>query len=278
MHLRLQREQFSLRNAINSMKCTFYSHFIVRISLHELTGNQSNEMNQLVTKTKLNAKDSNVIVVDYSSLVDFDHYVDAGVITPTVADAVSDLIALLKSNFNLDLKQLHLVGYSLGGQIAGLTGQLISKKFQQKIQYITALDPIGLIFTPDMDADKRLSADDAEYVEVVHTNTGGRGFSDVCGDVDYYPNGGDKQPGCDSEDDECSHRRAYELIPDMWKPEPGYELILTKCASLEEMDDGSCRWLNKKMGDLHNLPSPGIYYLQTNAKRPFGQGPKKQFW
>lgn len=248
------------------------------ISIHELTGDRLNEMNRLLTRSNLEAKDTNVIVVDYSRLGDVDHYVDGAATAALVAEALADLIALFKSSFKMDLRQLHLVGYSLGGQIAGLCGQLVGQRFQEKIGHITALDPIGVIYTPDMDADRRLSADDAAFVEVVHTNAGGRGYSGACGHADYFPNGGSVQAGCSAEDDECSHRRAYELIPDMWTPRAEHELFLSKCDSLEELDEFSCRWHNKLMGDLHNRSPPGIYYVRTNAIRPFGQGPKMEFW
>lgn len=248
------------------------------ISIHELTGDRHNDMNQLVTQSNLLAKDTNVIVIDYSSLVDMEHYVDGSATATLVAETVAELIALLKNNFKLDLDQLHVVGYSLGGQIAGLSGHLVWKRFRQKIGHITALDPLGVLYTPDMDAKQRLSPDDATFVEVVHTNGGGRGYNATCGHADYFPNGGQVQPGCSPEDEECSHRRAYELIPDMWTPETEHELMLTKCDSLEEMNEFNCRWRNKLMGDLHNPALPGIYYLKTNAIRPFGQGPKMEFW
>ena len=47
----------------------------------------------------------------------------------------------------------------------------------------------------------RLDKDDADFVDVVHTNgapimSGGVGMLLACGDVDFYVNGGETQPGC----------------------------------------------------------------------------------
>lgn len=37
---------------------------------------------------------------------------------------------------------------------------------------------------------------DANYVDVMHTNAGQNGLNKSIGHMDYYPNGGSKQPGC----------------------------------------------------------------------------------
>lgn len=247
------------------------------ISIHDLRGNRENEMNQLVVSSNLKAQDANVIVIDYSKLINLDQPLNVAATAPIVAEAIYDLVSLLKSKFNLELSLLHLVGYDLGGQIAGLCGQLISANYKEKVAHITALDPIGIIYTLETDADERLSPDDAIFVEVVHTNAGGQGFEGSCGHADYYPNGGLHQPGC-NEEDECSHQRAYELVPDMWVPVRDHELFLAKCDSEDEMNDTVCRLHNLIMGDLQNGPLSGVYYLETTSKRPFGKGPKRQFW
>ena len=45
----------------------------------------------------------------------------------------------------------------------------------------------------------RLDAEDAHFVDVIHTNMGNLlttfGTTHICGDVDFYPNGGEHQPG-----------------------------------------------------------------------------------
>ena len=47
----------------------------------------------------------------------------------------------------------------------------------------------------------RLDKNDADFVDVIHTNgapigSGGAGMKLACGDVDFYVNGGEKQPDC----------------------------------------------------------------------------------
>ena len=60
---------------------------------------------------------------------------------------------------------------------------------------LTGLDPAGLYFTT-VGSDFRLDESDASYVDVIHTDAGVLGTNRRDGDVDFYPNGGSRQPGC----------------------------------------------------------------------------------
>ncbi len=51
------------------------------------------------------------------------------------------------------------------------------------------------------DTDTRLDTSDAEFVDIIHTNGGNLSegeiaFDQPIGHVDFYVNGGQKQPGC----------------------------------------------------------------------------------
>ena len=53
----------------------------------------------------------------------------------------------------------------------------------------------------NMDVHVRLDPSDALFVDVIHSNAKplvdmGAGLYEPCGHVDFYPNGGQEQPGC----------------------------------------------------------------------------------
>ena len=91
------------------------------------------------------------------------------------------------------LPSLHLVGLSLGAQMAGVTGQNVQSG---RITRITGLDPAGPLFKK-WPKYLRLDSGDAEFVDVVHTDAGIFGFPRAIGHADFWPNGGlAPQPGC----------------------------------------------------------------------------------
>ena len=65
-------------------------------------------------------------------------------------------------------------------------------------QAFSGLDP-ALPFFVTLNIDQKLDASDAVFVDVIHTNAFVQGKIEACGDVDFYVNGGIRQPGCWSE-------------------------------------------------------------------------------
>uniref|UniRef100_A0A1B0FPJ2 Lipase domain-containing protein n=2 Tax=Glossina morsitans morsitans TaxID=37546 RepID=A0A1B0FPJ2_GLOMM len=264
-----------IRSGIDVRKPTTFA-------IHGVFDSENFEEYEVIKDTKLEIEDSNVIVVDYRYLTYhfFPDLRNASTIASVVTDSVTELFVLLHNIFDLDFEKVHVVGFCLGGQIAGFLGQSIYETFNKKIERITALDPLGVLYFSTTPASERLSADDAVYVEVIHTNAGQFGFSSPCGHADYYPNGGTTQPGCEVNETRCSHRRAYELIPNMWIPKEENEFIVSKCGSHVNIQPEYCRWLNLLMGDLQQNPLPlGIFYVETIADEPFGKGAfKTTFW
>lgn len=60
---------------------------------------------------------------------------------------------------------------------------------------ITGLDPAGPLFTPNSTV--FLTKEDAEFVDVIHTDAGIYGTSEALASADFYPNDGVRaQSGC----------------------------------------------------------------------------------
>ncbi|CAN7991826.1 unnamed protein product, partial [Ixodes pacificus] len=93
------------------------------------------------------------------------------------------------------------------------------------------LDPANALFT---NSGVHLRASDADFVDVIHTNRGKAskwkmGIDKQCGHVDFYPNGGSRQPGCNWLSTfvilkllcyiGCSHRRSAEYFVESLKSE-----------------------------------------------------------
>lgn len=58
----------------------------------------------------------------------------------------------------------------------------------QFLSCILGLDPAGLLFRGDKkSASEKLDAEDAEFVEVIHTNMGQLGLEGQIGHADFYP-------------------------------------------------------------------------------------------
>merc|ERR1719215_335775 len=142
----------------------------------------------------LKRENANVIVVDWSGGSGLP-FTLAVANTQVVAVDISKLIEKIISETNLTVKAFHLVGHSLGAHICGYVGRRI-----KGLKRITGLDPAGPYFenTP---AEVRLDISDADFVDIIHTHAAKLGDSSIgifapIGHVDFYPNGGDFQPGC----------------------------------------------------------------------------------
>lgn len=57
------------------------------------------------------------------------------------------------------------------------------------------MDPARPMFE-DSAPEDRLDIDDANYVDVIHTNGDKNGILKSLGDIDFFPNGGKFQPNC----------------------------------------------------------------------------------
>jgi len=73
----------------------------------------------------------------------------------------------------------------------------VQRVFGGQIARITGNDPAGPFFSLGVSNDRKLSKEDAEFVDIYHTNRRALGSPEHrTGDINVYINGGDDQPGC----------------------------------------------------------------------------------
>ncbi|CAH2008975.1 unnamed protein product [Acanthoscelides obtectus] len=167
----------------------------------------------------------NVIVLDWGAL---SHcmYIEARVHTLVVAKQLRRFLLFLVDNADVNLDTVHMIGHSMGAHISGDASRQIWKRTGRKIGRITGLDPAAPLYEwPHVESlDELLDRTDANFVDGIHTNGRHLGVMTPVGHVDFYPNGGEAQPGCPLW--VCSHIRAVEYWiaslskPDLFKAYP----------------------------------------------------------
>ncbi|XP_061470316.1 endothelial lipase [Rhineura floridana] len=244
-------------------------------------------LGSLVSALQEREKDANVVVVDWLALA-HQLYTDAVNYTRVVGKEVAKLLNWLQEKEHFQLQNVHLIGYSLGAHVAGYTGNYA----RGTIGRITGLDPAGPMFE-GVDPNRRLSPDDADFVDVLHTYTRETlgisiGIQMPVGHIDIYPNGGDVQPGCSLSDVlgalaygnigdvvRCEHERSVHLFVDSLvnKDKQSFAFQCTDssrfrkgiCLSCRKHRCNSIGYNAKKMRNKRNTKM----YLKTRADMPF---------
>lgn len=161
---------------------------------HGYLSNPNQASFQNMKNKYLTKYDCNLLLLDWSNIT-FQSYNSVYCQIPHVADRLADFFCLLEKSYGIALRDLHLVGHSLGAQLSGKIGQLTKAKCNRSVGRITGLDPAGPQFY-GFSKSHRLDKDDADFVDVIHTNRGVFGYYGNCGDSDFYVNCGADQPGC----------------------------------------------------------------------------------
>ncbi|GFY48033.1 pancreatic lipase-related protein 2 [Trichonephila inaurata madagascariensis] len=142
----------------------------------------------------LNYRDCNVIIVDWSKANGIP-FAQAVANTRVVGAEVALLVNFLQDTFGVSPESCHIIGHSLGTEIAGYAGERINR-----LGRITALDPAGPYFR-NVSTIVRLDPSDALFVDAIHghssdIDTDKPSRLEQTGHIDFYPNGGERQPGC----------------------------------------------------------------------------------
>ncbi|CAH1640858.1 unnamed protein product [Spodoptera littoralis] len=237
-----------------------------RIFLHGFTDDPSKSSYQTISKAFLEENDVNILALDASSLIRW-FYLRSTVMVRFIGERLGSILSALVPA-GLDPSKIHLIGHSLGSHIAGFTGKSFYNQTGYRVGRISSLDPAGPCFS-NLPIDLRLSKEDADFVDVIHTDAGVYGLNEAIGHVDFYPNSGSEQPNCLFQT--CSHSRAWQLYTEsVLIPEA---FIGAQCSSWKQFMKGNCNYNDTSiMGYYCPTDSRGKYDLQTSNESPYGRG------
>ncbi|XP_018332079.1 pancreatic lipase-related protein 2-like [Agrilus planipennis] len=217
----------------------------------------------------------NVITPNAARLEAGPWYLTAAKNTMVVGAYTAQLIDYLVSK-GMILEGVHLIGHSLGAQMAGVCGANVRSG---RIPRITGLDPAGPLFTFVPDS-LRLDPGDAEFVDVIHTDAGVFGFPRSMAHADFWPNGGAAvQPGCLHSEIKtrspdavietafCSHWRSYQFFAEsVLNP---HSFLSQQCDNWKQFFTGQCTGIITNMGLGVSRRVRGDFFLQTRDMYPF---------
>ncbi|KAL1116715.1 hypothetical protein AAG570_005187 [Ranatra chinensis] len=229
--------------------------------------------------------DCNVITVDWG-----------GGSAPPYAQAVANirlvglmaarLIATLHKLVGLRTEFCHVIGHSLGAHLAGYIGNTLATNYNLTLGRISGLDPAEPHFS-HTDPVVRLDPTDAIFVDVVHTDAapfiqGGLGMDEPVGHVDFYPNSGNSQPGCEKvmskygnqenssiievfrEHVGCDHVRSYQYYNESIMS--SCQFLAVECDSWDNFTRGHCFGCRGPLVCNTNIDS--LILTESNLSKP----------
>ncbi|XP_055915166.1 vitellogenin-1-like [Eupeodes corollae] len=214
--------------------------------------------------------DVNFLAIDAASYVDT-LFSWSALNTEKIGEYLGE--SLVKLETVVPLESIHLIGHSLGAHICGSAGRTFNQLTNRFIPRITALDPAKPCFN-EGESLCGLMRGDADFIDVIHTNTGVLGKRDPTGDVDFYPDGLVPLPtGCLTV--VCAHERAWLYYVESVYPGNEYNFMAKRCTSLSKLKQNKCTGVAVPMGYAATSNLKGNYVLEVRGSAPFGMNGSK---
>ncbi|BET00125.1 Lipase [Nesidiocoris tenuis] len=245
-------------------KSGFSPYRPTKVIVHGFKGSGKDKGAKLIIASLLDVDDYNVMMLDWEKGAAGPSYRLSAANTQLVGRQLALVLFDLISIGALP-SSIHVIGFSLGAHIAGYAGRELLRR-GIRLGRITALDPASPLFREQVAATSLLSLNnqDAAFVDVVHTDgailwTEGFGLLKAIGHVDFFPNGGQDQPGCShvfasvllshlegtvNSSTVCNHIRGFQLfLESLPKPQAGphnCQFRAWPCPSRESFRLGNC--------------------------------------
>ncbi|XP_011499591.1 PREDICTED: pancreatic lipase-related protein 2 [Ceratosolen solmsi marchali] len=255
-------------------KSRFNRSHPTKIIIHGFGGGRNLAPSTDLRKAYFTRGNYNIIIVDYGSLVREPCLSQIQWGPDFCSRCIAQLVRYLRDHpRGTRVERVHVLGYSVGAHIAGLIANYLP---DDKLGRITGLDPT-IFFYMNGNRSRDLDETDAHFVDVIHTGAGILGQWGPNGHADFYVNGGSSQPGC------ATSSILQTLSCDHTKVTPYYiESITTRvgfwaapCANLFSYLIGWCNPSEEEhvpMGEDTPHTARGIFYLSTNAYKPYARG------
>ncbi|XP_061450984.1 hepatic triacylglycerol lipase isoform X2 [Rhineura floridana] len=275
-------------------KCRFNASLPLVMIVHgwSVDGRLEGWIWQLAEALKSRLTQTNVIITDWLTLA-LEHYPIAVQNTRRIGQEIARFLEWLEESVQFSRGRAHLIGYSLGAHVSGFAGSYI--RGTKKIGRITGLDPAGPLFE-GMSPMDRLSPDDADFVDAIHTFTQQHmgisvGIEQPVAHFDFYPNGGNFQPGCHimhvynhivqygitglAQTVKCAHERSVHLFIDSLRHD-NEQIMGYWCKDMQMFDKGRCLSCRAKRCNIlgYHIQKERVLgsrrlFLKTRAQIPF---------
>jgi Lipase len=171
-----------------------------KLHIHGWSESAQSESTLTIVNAYLTRKSEfNVVVFDWSPI----SLTRSVFLVPYEVHAVAQQAFLILTRLTINgfkPAQTHLSGFSFGNTIAGYVARNFKSKNAVTFPRLTVLDPPNLYKTFDplylINIISRVSRNDATFVDVIHTNYDQIGDKPTRGHIDFWPNNGTAQPGC----------------------------------------------------------------------------------
>lgn len=217
-------------------------------------------------------KDTNVIMVDWKVGGGRANYAQSRANTRVVGRDIARMMEKLKSKKGASYSEMHVIGHSLGAHTAGYCGQWLKSEMGSYPGRISGLDPAGPEFMGCANSEK-LDKTDATFVDNIHTDgeLTGAGLLEQLGYQDFYPNGGESQPGCQGTSivEACDHMRAVYLFTDSISASCSYNPT-KKCSNWSSYPNcNSCGTCPEMGYNALISRGSGAFYLTTGSSKSY---------